>query len=340
MTCRPTTTTMTRIAVSGCGTSSPRGTSPRETLTSAASLRSPLTTSRVTPMLISSPGSADGPSPSSLPDGQMTDLFGQVVAPASRSARREKRKASKTIGTSGLSGSGLSDPAGLTLFSGSRSHPQKLSERSLRLLSLSRFGRGSLLERMLSPSNLPNRGPFTTGLAGSILFAQKWKQSVTPCGRKYWAHTASVRRISGNDCGSWPTASARDWKSSASNQHGINARPLNEVVRLVKSTATHMGGMDLEAAATLSILGPISSGSPAQTENKGQRDAWSTPRANKRGFPDAHGSQEKPQGKGQLNPLFSLWLMGFPPEWLSCAPQATRLSRKSRRSSSKLREDR
>jgi hypothetical protein len=30
----------------------------------------------------------------------------------------------------------------------------------------------------------------------------------------------------------WPTPAARDWKSSASNQHERNARPLNEVARL------------------------------------------------------------------------------------------------------------
>lgn len=33
--------------------------------------------------------------------------------------------------------------------------------------------------------------------------------------------------------GRWPTPTARDWKSGASNKHGVNARPLNEVVYLL-----------------------------------------------------------------------------------------------------------
>ncbi|PPS86449.1 DNA (cytosine-5-)-methyltransferase [Streptomyces sp. MH60] len=38
-----------------------------------------------------------------------------------------------------------------------------------------------------------------------------------------------------------PTPTARDWRSGASNLHGKNARPLNEVVLLFKTPTAHLG---------------------------------------------------------------------------------------------------
>lgn len=100
----------------------------------------------------------------------------------------------------------------------------------------------------------------------------------------------AARKGANNDLGvtsqlaGWPTASARDWKGGKSNQHGKNARPLNEMAELAS--------------------GPPSTSSPAEMENR-----------------------------GALSPEHSRWIMGFPPEWASCAPTAMPSSRKSRRSS-------
>jgi hypothetical protein len=45
------------------------------------------------------------------------------------------------------------------------------------------------------------------------------------------------------------------------------------------------------------------------------------------------GPSEQTEKRGALNPQFVSWLMGFPPEWESCAPTAMPSSRKSRQKS-------
>lgn len=190
---------------------------------------------------------------------------------------------------------------------------------------------------------LANRLKQRFGSAGSMEYSQTWKAKVTPAGRQYWAHTASGRRTSGNESTGWPTPNTPSG--------GPNVKP----------TATHIGGMDLEGAATLAGWPTPMAGSPG-TESynpAGNTDSsrrtvaltagWATP--TQRDHKDGASTLENTpingllgrqvslslvptEKRGALNPEFSLWLMGFPIEWASCGARVTRSSRKSRRSSS------
>jgi hypothetical protein len=47
-----------------------------------------------------------------------------------------------------------------------------------------------------------------------------------------------------------------------------------------------------------------------------------------------NGSSAPTEKRGALNPEFVCWLMGYPPEWLSCAPSETRSTSGRRQRSS------
>lgn len=250
----------------------------------------------------SSPGSPGGVTPCNSPAGRQIGLFGQAVAPVNLSRTQAKGKGQPTSGTCGPSGS--------------RSFASDILSASL----------ASRLQARLATD-------------GSMEYSMTWRRKATPVGRSYFQLAASARRTSGSGFGGWPTprnadhkscrnetanrspdakgwhkgmtlldaatmagwptASSRDWKGCKSNQHGKNARPLNEVAYLAGWTTPcqddtgnrkqryAQGGYPLSLQAS----GATSTSSPAQT---GKR--------------------------GQLNPEHSRWLMGFPAAWLFGAP--------------------
>lgn len=99
-----------------------------------------------------------------------------------------------------------------------------------------------------------------------------------------------------------PTAAAaRDWKSGESHLHGQNARPLNEVVLLYPvSTPT---ASDATAGARI----------PTRKAGKNPGLIY-TARLHPGPSPTSSAATAKP-ARCQLNPFFSLWLMGFPTAW-------------------------
>ncbi len=121
----------------------------------------------------SSPASADGPSHCDSQAGPMTDLFGQVVAPASPSAPRASSVAATMNATYGLRSSTSSASAALE-------------------------------------QSLASRLPELLGTPGGITWQQTWKAKATPQRRRILAHTAS--RLLTSDSGStgWPTARKSD----------------------------------------------------------------------------------------------------------------------------------
>lgn len=135
------------------------------------------------PNAISSPASADGRSPSELPAGQTTDLFGRAPVPASPSAPPENRAAPLMQGIFGLSGWGSSASVALT-------------------------------------QSLVNRLRQRLGSGGSTVYSQTWKMKITPAGRRYWAHTASGHRTSASDSGGLPTPSGTSQNSHVDGRLG------------------------------------------------------------------------------------------------------------------------
>jgi len=168
--------------------------------------------SNLTSNAIFSPGSADGVSHCASQDGPTIDPSGPAVAPVNLSAREAAALGLLTSGTCGPHGSTSSHSASLQSF-------------------------------------LANRSAAWKGLHGGTLYTVTCRWLDTPAQQRIFALRASALTISDSGFFGWPTPAARDWKSSASNKHGINARPLNEVARL---------------------SGLIAYGSPARTGKPGQ----------------------------------------------------------------------
>jgi len=208
------------------------------------------------------------------------------------------------------------------------------------------------------------------GTSGSLEYGLTWKRTVTESGHVIYQQRASGRRISGSGCtgwptpcqqdgpnggpgqgqdrlpgaamlAGWPTTAARDWRDGRSNQHGKNARPLNEVAQLVGWRSPDHNEQGGDYADPEKALARLQSGHQINLADQAVLAGWSSPRSNKWGFPDSHGSHEcpapgpptpsSPAGTakpGALNPAFSLWLMGYLPVWLNFAPSVMPSSRK------------
>lgn len=129
----------------------------------------------------SSPALVDGATPYDALDGPMIGTSGPEVVPVSRGRQRGRALRPTIRATFGLRGSSSSASAALA-------------------------------------SSLVNRLRGRLDGRGSTVFAMTWKRAVTPSGRSISRLAASERRTGDNACGSWPTTTKEDGRSSA--RHG------------------------------------------------------------------------------------------------------------------------
>ena len=316
----PSTTKSTPTLARGSGTSSApnicAAESSRETY--ATSLPGTLPADASMP----SPVSGRGSMPLGSRAGQTTFPLGPEVAPASRSASPGADAEQPTSGTSGRSGSGSSASAAL----------QSSLESRLR-------------DRLAS--------------RGSTLFALTWKEAVTPSGRRFCLLRASGLRTSGTEFTSWPTpnATGADRGGQAERTGGRRSNLIDVAqlapwptatvkdaassgVRGYPPTATHHSGTTLTDAARLAGWATPAAreagGTPGQFLVRKRRavaagaqmgislTSLSLQALLVASGPTSSGSTAGTGSGGQLNPAHSLWLMGFPAEWLWCAPDKRR----------------
>lgn len=155
---------------------------------------------------------------------------------------------------------------------------------------------------------------------GSPEYSLTWKEWDIQGQEPICALRASALRTSASDCSGWPTATTRDWKDGTPCENVSLNGLLGRVVWL--------------AGGPTPIVNDVTGGTHCygKMNQDGTREVFlKLPGAVKL----SNAETEKPAAS-RLNPLFSLWLMGYPVEWGFCGARAMQSFPKSRRSSSSL----
>jgi len=284
----------------------------------------------------SSPESVDGREHYSSQDGVQNDLFGLEARPASHFPQPGKEKEKTTSDISGPS----------SLISSASANLQQSLENKLRQLS---------------------------DLNGSTIYKLTLKKKDTPQGRSYYHLAASVPRTKEKDSSSWPTPKAKEvtedydqyikrMKRSKHEKNRGKTEPASvsmaaQLTSWLTPTTSDMNGvreMDGKRSGGLNTQAQSAWPTPrvADTNNlnnsekvvqsrveKGRATVAEMVTHNTNAWLNSGEAQKSSTAEtestvpSQLNPRFSLWLMGYPIEWAYCAERVTPSSRKRQRKS-------
>jgi len=157
-------------------------------------------------------------------------------------------------------------------------------------------------------------------------YSETWPKRGTMRNGVCWARTMLVPHTGGKGCGSWPTPTKQDGENNAGpSQWGRNSDPLN--------VAVHRGGTSTRRTYPT----PRAEDSQCAGGHRGKPDTlhaqgkiWASPKASASGpdyarknRPNSGSDDLATQVRGQLNPGWVEWLMGWPIGWTSLEPLPT-----------------
>jgi hypothetical protein len=270
------------------------------------------------PNATSLPASEDGPTPFNLPAGPTIEKSGPDHAHVSRFRARDSKKVMPTNDTSGPLFTTLLPSADLQLCLESRLRANLDVNGSPECALIWRdwdMPSGPPICRLQASARRTSDTGSGSAASWGTLTAQdgKYATRVTPQARDYKgpqgdSYKGKSHDLPGQAAGQWPTPSSRDGKGGYSGGRMRNGKLSNDT-------------LDVTVQHTVAN--------------------WATPTLsgnyNRKGLSaksgDGLGTQVRPSSEqterpGALNPQFVCWLMGFPPEWVNCAPSATPSSRK------------
>ena len=166
-------------------------------------------------------------------------------------------------------------------------------------------------------------------MVGSTEYRLIWKAKTTPQGRSMFQLAPSMPHTSGSDCTGWPTPATRDHKGGYQGGRIRNGKISNDTLDV---TVQHTVALWPTPAAADSTGGRVDNYWHGKRPS-GTKRGLTLPTATAHSGPITSGLEAQTKKLGALHPAFSCWLMGFPPEWESCAPLATPSSRRLQRKS-------